>query len=81
MVSDRLKKVILAELGLADWELADGTVAAQVPGWDSLSHARIISAVEDAYGIRFRTGEIVRLKNVGQLQALVDGKAGAPRGP
>ena len=77
MVSDRLKKVILGELGLEDWEIGDDTVAAAVPGWDSLSHVRIITAVEDAYRIRFKTSEIVRLKNVGQLQALVDGKTGA----
>ncbi len=74
MVSDMLKKVILAQLGLDDWDIADETTAGTVPGWDSLSHAGIVSAVEDAYRIRFRTSEIVRLKNVGQLQALVDSK-------
>jgi acyl carrier protein len=72
MVSDKLKKVILAELELDAWDIQDQTTAGTVPGWDSLSHVRIISAVEAAYGIRFRTAEIVRLKNVGQLQALVD---------
>lgn len=75
MVSDRLKKVILDELGLDDWEIVDGTVASEVPGWDSLNHVRVINAVEDAYKVRFKTSEIVRLKNVGQLQALLDGKA------
>jgi acyl carrier protein len=81
MVSDRLKEVILAELGLEEWELADDTVASAVPGWDSLSHARIIAAVEDAYRIRFKTGEVVRLRNVGQLQALVDAKIGVAPAP
>lgn len=75
MVSDRLKKVILAQLGLEDWDIVDETTAGMIPGWDSLSHAVIISAVEDAYRIRFRTSEIVRLRNVGQLQTLVDSKA------
>ncbi len=77
MVSDRLKKVILAELDLDDWAIVDETVASEVPGWDSLNHVRVISAVEDAYKVRFRTSEIVRLKNVGQLQALLDGKTRA----
>lgn len=80
MVSAKLKKVILAELDLEDWDIADDTVASAVPGWDSLSHVRIISAVEDAFNVRFRTSEIVRLRNVGQLQALLDGKAGGTRG-
>lgn len=75
MISDRLKQVILRELELDDWEIDASTTADTVPGWDSLSHVRIIAAVEDAFGIRFQTSEIVRLRNVGQLQALVDGKA------
>lgn len=78
MVSEKLKKVILTELELDEWELTDDTVASSVPGWDSLSHVRIISAVEDAFRIRFKMSEILRLKNVGQLQALLDGKAGPP---
>ena len=75
MISDRLKQVILRELDLDDWDLQDYTTADTVPGWDSLSHARIIIAIEESYGIRFRTLEIIRVKNVGELQALVDSKA------
>jgi acyl carrier protein len=78
MVSDKLKKVILEQLGLDEWDIVDETTAGTVPGWDSLSHATIIAAVESAYQVRFQTGEILRLKNVGQLQALVDRKS-APR--
>lgn len=75
MISDKLKKVILAELGIDDFAIVDETVASEVPGWDSLNHVRVISAVEDAFHVRFKTAEIIRLKNVGQLQALLDSKA------
>jgi acyl carrier protein len=47
-----------------------------VPGWDSLSHVRVIIAIEENYGIRFKTLEIIRLKNVGQLQRVIDAKTG-----
>ncbi len=76
MVSDSLKKVILAQLDLDEWVIHDETTAETIPGWDSLNHVRVISAVEDAYGIRFQTSEILRLKNVGQLQTLIDKKIG-----
>jgi acyl carrier protein len=72
MISEKLKRVILQELDLDDWVIDEATTAAMVPGWDSLNHARIVGAVEDAFGVRFRMGDIVRLANVGQLQALVD---------
>jgi acyl carrier protein len=74
VIAERLKQVILQELQLDDFPLSDETVAPQVPGWDSLSHVRILAAVEREYGIRFRGLEVLRLKNVGELQALVERK-------
>ncbi len=75
MISDRLKRTILHELELDDFDLRDDTVAGEVPGWDSLSHARVISAVEAEYGVRFKIREALNLRNVGDLQLLVDGRA------
>lgn len=72
MVSERLKRVILKELELDEWDIAEATTAPEVPGWDSLSHVRIICAVENEYRVRFKTAEILQLKTIGQLQALVD---------
>jgi acyl carrier protein len=72
MISERLTAVILTQLGLDAWELREDTLASQVPGWDYLSHLGILCAVEQAYQIRFSTREALRLKNVGDLQALVD---------
>ena len=37
---------------------------------------RILTALENEFGVRFRGLEVVRLKNVGELQALVDKKLG-----
>src|ERR1035441_9584593 len=50
-----------------EFPLEDSTIADTVPGWDSLSHTRIITAVEAEYGIHFKTVEVIRLKNVGDL--------------
>ena len=69
MISAELKQVILQELSLKDFDLTDTTTAAMVPGWDSLNHARVVAAVEDRFGIRFKTSEVMKLKNVGDLQA------------
>lgn len=74
MISERLKGVILRELKLDDWDLKDETHAYDVPGWDSLSHIGVLVAVEKEYGIRFKTSEVLRLKNLADLQTLVDSK-------
>jgi acyl carrier protein len=76
MVSDELKSVILNVLKLEDWEITDTTLAAEVPGWDSLSHVNVVSAVEKHFGVRFKNVEVLRLSNVGDLQRLVNSKLG-----
>jgi acyl carrier protein len=76
MISERLKRIILKALQLEDFDIQDETTAGMVPGWDSLSHVRVIIAIEENYGIRFKTLEVIRLKNVGELQRLIDAKGG-----
>jgi acyl carrier protein len=75
MISERLKRMLLKELNLDDFIFTDDTVASDVPGWDSLNHARILCAVEEEFGLRFRTLEVLRLKNLGELQALIEKKS------
>ena len=46
--------------------------AADVHGWDSLSHIRLILAVEREFGIRFKSAEVVGLQNTGALVKLIE---------
>ena len=74
MISPELKKVILSQLNLDDFDLQDSTIAPDVPGWDSLNHINIIVAVEENFKVKFKSMELLRLKNVGDLQKLLDSK-------
>jgi acyl carrier protein len=74
MISDGLKKTILNELKLDDFDFQDETTADQIPGWDSLSHLNVILAVEKEFNIRFKSYELLKLKNVRELQSLIDSK-------
>ena len=74
MISERLKKTILNELELVDFDFLDETIASQVPNWDSLNHINVILAIEKEFKIKFKGAEILRIKNVGELQQLIDSK-------
>ena len=74
MIKPDLKRVILQELKLDDWQIEAETLAAEIPGWDSLSHASVILAVEKAFGVRFSNVEVLKLNNIGDLQRLLDSK-------
>ena len=72
MISDRFKSVILKELHLDEYEIKDETLANQVPGWDSLNHINVILAIEKEYSVRFKSIEVLKCKNIGDLQKLCD---------
>jgi acyl carrier protein len=74
MINDELKKVILKQLNLDEFDMTDETAAPDVPGWDSLNHINIIVAVEEFFKVKFKSMEVLKLKNVGDLQRLVDSK-------
>lgn len=74
MITNELKQVILKQLNLDEFEMTDETIAPDVPGWDSLNHINIIVAVESFFKVKFKSMEVLKLKNVGDLQKLVDSK-------
>lgn len=45
----------------------DATAANDVEEWDSLSHVRLIVAVEQAFGVRFTNAEVERFRCFGDL--------------
>jgi acyl carrier protein len=74
MISDKLKKTIMDELKLDEFDFNEDSTADQVPGWDSLSHINVILAVEKEFNIRFKPYELLKLKNIGELQSLINSK-------
>ena len=52
------------------------TTAADVEEWDSLSHIRLIVAIEREFGFKFSNAEIDGLENVGDLVRAIETKTG-----
>lgn len=48
--------------------------ADDVDEWDSISHIRLVVAIEEAFGVRFTTAELTGLANVGDMVALIRSK-------
>ena len=62
----RLKDVF-ADVFEKEVELNDNITAADVDGWDSLSHITLIGTIEDEFDIKFPMKDVVHMKNVGEL--------------
>ncbi len=48
-----------------------GTAADTIAGWDSMRMVSIILGVEQHFGVRLRSREVDKLRNVGDLAELV----------
>ena len=46
-----------------------------VDEWDSLSHIRLIVAIEKKFGLKFSAAEVRQLANVGEFVALIQSRA------
>lgn len=49
--------------------------ADDVDEWDSLTHVRLVLAVEKKFGLKFSAAEVGRLKNVGEFASLIEAKS------
>ncbi len=47
------------------------TMAKDIEGWDSLAHIQLLVAIEKAFEIRFNTGEVAGISNVGEMVELI----------
>ena len=55
-------------------DIQDEMTAADVAGWDSLTHVTLIFAIEKRFGVKFSTRDVQALKSVGDLVRLIERK-------
>jgi acyl carrier protein len=63
--------------GNSTMNLVDATTAPDVLGWDSLTHINLIIEIEEEFDLKFTVDDIVGLKNVGEMIAMVERKLGS----
>ncbi len=51
--------------------VADTTTADDIEEWDSLEHINLIAAVEQEFGMKFNMGQVVSMKNVGEMADII----------
>ena len=51
--------------------VTDKTTADDIEEWDSLEHINLIAAVEQEFGMKFNMGQVVSMKNVGEMADII----------
>ncbi len=66
-----LHDVVARILKVPSASISDETSPETLARWDSLKHLDLMTGIEDAYGVRFSTAEILRAKSVGEVRTLL----------
>ena len=69
--AERLMEIVRDVMDVEDLQYDDKISAADVEGWDSLSHIRLLVAVEKEFHFRFTSHEVNGLKNLGEMLDVV----------
>lgn len=70
----KVRDIMMDVFELDQLSITRATTAHDIEQWNSLSHIRLIVAIERAFKIRFSNAEIEGLKNVGDLITCIDAK-------
>ncbi len=71
-IERRVRQIIAEVFELKDGELPAEISPETVAGWDSLGHLRLITAVEEAFGVRFPMERIPELVSPAHLRSEIE---------
>lgn len=72
-MNPELRSVFADTLGLDPGSVTADTSRQSEPAWDSLNHLRLVTAVEETFGIRLSMAEIQAITTAGELETMIDG--------
>ena len=52
--------------------VTEATTADDIEEWDSLEHINLLAAVEQEFGMKFNMGQVVSMKNVGEMVSIIE---------
>ena len=73
-VFEKLNEVFRDVFEDDDITVGEDTTSADIEDWDSLEHINLVNAVEQEFGIKFNMGQIVSMKNVGEMVTIIMSK-------
>ncbi len=69
-----VREIMVDVLDADEVDINENTTADDVETWDSLSHIRLIVAIERKFHVKFKNSEIESMMNVGDLIKTLDTK-------
>ena len=73
-IKEKLQNVFVDVFDDEDLRISNSTNSDDIEEWDSLNHIALVLSIEKCFNIRFMTGEVLLLKDVGEMVQLLEEK-------
>jgi acyl carrier protein len=73
-MANRIEKAFSEVLGVPIEKIDDNTSPDNTPQWDSLQAMNLVVAIEETFGVRLSTKEIVSMNSVGLVRKVLRAK-------
>jgi acyl carrier protein len=74
-MDQRIAEVFNTVFQLPPEQLTDALTPQDVAGWDSLGHVRLVTQLQEQFGVEFEVDEIMRMETVGEIKKIVAARA------
>ena len=71
---DELRALLAETFSTEQATLDDEASPERISGWDSLTHITLIMTIEDTFGVKFTTREVMGFQNVGEMLSCLSKK-------
>ena len=68
---DRLAQAVAEVLDVTPETLSDESSPATIPSWDSLGHLNLIIALEQEFGVRLSSEDILTMRSIGSIRRIL----------
>jgi len=75
-IIDKIETIVANSVNHHDFTMTEATKPEEILGWDSLSNAMILTAIEQEFGIKFKFSDMIAWKTIGELADIVIKKLG-----
>ena len=72
----QMQDIFIDVLDNDDIVLIEDTTADDIEDWDSLEHIHLVTAIEQEFKMKFTMGQVVSMKNVGEMVDIILEKVG-----
>jgi acyl carrier protein len=75
LMDQRIAEAFNTVFQLPPEQLTDALTPQDVAGWDSLGHVRLVTQLQEQFGVEFDVDEIMRMENVGEIKKILASRA------